>query len=120
MFLSRIKDIPDQRQLKRHSLFYQPTVLDSTTQQPVGHLIDISPGGAMLVSDHSINSGIIMDIRIILPAAFMNTTCFDMHVETMRVNSDVNTDYFAMGLRFLEIDESNQKFIQHLIENYTF
>lgn len=119
MFLNRIKTIPDQRRLKRHSLFYQPTVLDSTTQQPVGHLIDLSLGGAMLVSDHAISSGIIMNIRIVLPKAFMDATYFDMGVETMRVNSDVNIDYFAMGLRFLDVNQNNQKFIQFLIENYT-
>jgi len=60
-----------------------------------------------------------MNIRIVLPSPFMDATYFDMGVETMRVNSDVNTDYFAMGLRFLEVDEESQKFIEHLIENYS-
>lgn len=73
----------------------------------------------MLVSDHAISSGIIMSIRIILPSAFMDATYFDMDVETMRVSNDVNTDYFAIGLRFLEVSEDDQQFIKYLIENYT-
>ena len=108
----------NQRKFNRYNLFYDLEALDDKTSQTIGHLTDISIGGAMLISESPISVGTRLKLNIVLPAGFGDQTHLSIDAECVRSNLDVNPDYFNIGLHFLGINQQHQEIIESLIENY--
>ena len=47
----------DQRKIDRRFLQYYMRVYDAGTHQQIGNLVDITPGGIMVVSEHPLPEG---------------------------------------------------------------
>ena len=111
---------PDQRKFKRHNLFYYLDVYDRATHQFIGHLVDLSPEGAMLISKNLIALGTRIDLRAVLALGSGDQQEFDLQVEVVRSSRDANVDYNNIGLHFTDTDPQKKAIIEYLIENIGF
>lgn len=111
---------PDQRKFKRHNLFYYLDVYDCTTHQFIGHLVDLSLEGAMLISKNSIALGTRIDLRVVLALESSDQQEFDIQVEIVRSSRDANVDYNNIGLHFINMNAQKKAIIEYLIENIGF
>jgi len=111
---------PDQRKFKRHNLFYYLDVYDRTTHQFIGHLVDLSPEGAMLISKNLIALGTRIDLRVVLALGSSDQQEFDIQVEIVRSSRDANADYNNIGLYFTDMNAQKKAIIEYLIENIGF
>lgn len=109
MLVSRRQPPMNTRNFKRYSLIYQLSVLNYDNKELIGYLVNISIGGALLVGDKFIPSGIKLKIRVIVPIVeFTREIYFDVEVETVRSNRDINPRYFAIGIHFYNISAYNK------------
>jgi len=112
--------LDNQRRFNRYSLIYHLSVFQHDTKELIGHIVDISPEGAMLVSETFIPVGTQIQLDIVLPPSFYNETSLDIKAESVRVCRDVNPDYYDTGFRFLSINLQQQEIIKYLINRYVF
>lgn len=108
----------NQRKFKRHSLISDLEILESDTNRLLGHLLDISLEGLLLISDAPIPVGMQMRLRIVLPKYIFNESHLDIEAKSVRCSPDINRDYFDTGFQFLNIDPQYQQQIKSLIDEY--
>lgn len=110
----------NERRFRRYQLIYRLSVFDNYNQQLIGYIIDLSLGGALLITDRAIKNKAKMKIHIELPSTFLDEKYIDIYTEVIRINRDINPDYFCVGIRFLDLNYKDQIVIESIIENYSF
>ena len=59
----------EKREIKRRHLIYYLRVFDRKTDQLLGHLVNITPQGIMLISEESLATDTTFQLRMKLPSA---------------------------------------------------
>lgn len=108
------------RKQKRHHLVYYLKVVDPQTGEPIGRLVDISPIGIMLVSENPLEVGQHVAVRLNLPEGGNWPEQLDLTCETVWRHRDVNPEYYAHGLKFLEPAREIEFVIKDLIDEFGF
>jgi hypothetical protein len=110
----------DKRKFKRAHLIYYLRVFNRDTGQLIGHLVDITGEGMMLVSEAPIEVGEQLDLRMMLPTAIFNETQLDFKAESLWCSNDINPEFYDAGFRLLDIGDKNKALISRLIDEYGF
>lgn len=110
----------DKRKQPRRHLIYYLKVVDPGTHAIIGHMVDISTIGLMLIGKQPMESGQILPLRILTPAIFEDVAYLDVVCETIWCHKDVNPDYYAAGLRFVVPLPDTELVIQDLVKAYGF
>jgi len=108
-----------RKQPRRHLVYYLK-VLDPTSGQVLGHLIDITPFGMMMISKNALEPGQEMTVRIQLPEDMAGPGCMDLSGHIVWCHKDVNPDYYAAGLEFRPPSQENSFIIKDLIDTLGF
>lgn len=115
-----MENYDNKRKMKRRHLIYYLRVFDVKTGQLIGHLVDITAEGVMLISDKPIETGKDYQFRMALPSEIFNTEELIFNAHSVWCRRDVNPDFFACGLRISDISEQDLDIIDHLITNFGF
>jgi hypothetical protein len=114
------KNVNEKRSMKRRHLIYYLRIFVQDTNQMLGHLVDITPGGVMCISEELIESGKNFKLRMLLPSGIYGRDHLDFEAESRWSKRDINPDFFDTGFQFTLIDPKDQEIINHLIEEYGF
>ena len=109
--------MPEKRKHRRANLVYYLKVYDLATEQYIGHLVDISLGGFMMISESQIIPGSDHHFSIYLPEDH-SQKLFTVKARTCWSKADINPDYFASGFCFIALSLESIKLIQMLIRSY--
>lgn len=105
----------EQRILKRHHLVYYLRVYDNTSSRVVGHVVDISPQGVMLITDEPLVPG--EDQRLCMRFPGMSSSrdelIFDAICRWCR--PDENPAFYLVGLQIQNLLPEEANFIQGMI-----
>ena len=110
----------DKRRLKRSHLIYYLRVFDRVSNQILGHLVDITPEGAMLISEKPIPAGAQYQLRMILPTEIFGRDHLDFDAESLWSKRDINADFHDTGFRLLNVEVKDTAIISRLIDEYGF
>jgi hypothetical protein len=110
----------DNRKLKRRHLIYYLRVYDATTDQLIGHLVDITTEGMMLISEQTIPVEKDFKFRMVLPDEIMSKPDILIEARSIWCKKDVNPDFFATGLTILKINQDDLIVVDSLIRKYGF
>lgn len=112
--------MPEQRQLKRRHLIYYLRVFDQETASLLGHLVDITSRGIMLVSDKEIPLD--QDFRLLmdLPNRIQGQESLEFSARSLWTGRDVNPDFFVTGFQIQGLASSSAEAIRQLIEDFGF
>ncbi|MFH1148603.1 MAG: PilZ domain-containing protein [Pseudomonadota bacterium] len=110
----------EKRKEKRKNLLYYLPVVDRNTGEQMGHLVDITRNGMMLISKEPIEKGLMFQIKIELQAIVSGHTQLEFDVESRWNSRDVNPDFFDTGFRFMNIDARTTGLIEGLISEHGF
>jgi len=110
----------DKRKLKRRHLIYYLRVFRQPGGEQLGHLVDITEEGIMLISEQEFPAGLDYDLRMSLPAEISGKVEIDFKVHTLWCKRDVNPDFFAGGFKILEISDSDREIIERLVVKFGF
>jgi hypothetical protein len=110
----------DNRKLKRRHLIYYLRVYDAVNEQLIGHLVDVTTEGMMLISELPIPTNKTFTFRMILPDEILSKPDIVIEARSIWCKKDVNPDFYATGLTILKIDPDDLVVIDSLIRKYGF
>ncbi|MCU0538243.1 MAG: PilZ domain-containing protein [Hydrococcus sp. Prado102] len=110
----------NKRKLKRWHLIYYLRVLDRDTKQPIGHLIDISENGMMLVSETPVALERVFHLQMILPEEIAGLTTWNFEAKSLWSEPDINPSLSKTGFQLLNVRSEDVGTIECLIDDYGF
>jgi hypothetical protein len=110
----------ERRSAQRHNLIMYLRVHDRATDELVGHVVDVSSGGMMLVSDAPFVPEDTHELRIILPYTEQTDRSVDVDAQCRWCGPDANEDYFDAGFQFLGANAELREIITEVVEDVGF
>lgn len=112
--------VEDRRQLKRRHLIFYLRVFDIKTNKLLGHLVDITPQGVMLISEKTIPLNTDFELKMALPSKSGQMHAFNFKARSLWCDKDINPDFYDTGFQLTDIDHEDRKIIEDLIEDFGF
>lgn len=112
----------EQRSLNRHHLIYYLRVFDGISNRVIGHIVDISPRGLMLITDEPIAVQEEFRMRMRFPGkgsdqeSGKDELLFDAVCKWCR--EDENPEFYIAGFQIEDLPEPATNFIQGLIAEF--
>ncbi len=116
----RQKTEDDRRQIKRRHLIYYLRVWDTDYEQLLGHVVDISSEGLMLLSDQPIPKDKEFSMEIRLPDLEGNPQKIDFRAACCWSSNAVNQSFYDSGFSFLNSAPEAIDTVRQLIKEYGF
>jgi hypothetical protein len=110
----------EKRKLKRRHLIYYLRVFDRNTDDLIGHLVDITPEGAMLISDRPIETNTVFQFRMALPREIIRREHLYFDAESLWCQKDVNPSFYNTGFRFVKVSRDHLVIIDQLLDDFGF
>jgi hypothetical protein len=88
----------NRRRAKRRHLIYYLRVWDRDVEAVLGHVVDITPEGLMLISDQPIESGKKFNLEIRWNEPEGESRKIQFEAESRWSKQDVNADFYDTGL----------------------
>jgi hypothetical protein len=111
----------EQRLLKRRHLLYYLSVEDTDTGRLLGHLVDVTADGIMLMSLEPIPTGQLFRLRMTIPPGADGTRqTIEFQARSVRSGKDVNPDFFDTGFHLVDLTPAQLGLIETLIDDHGF
>ena len=110
----------DRRKLKRRHVIFYSRVFDRNTGALLGHLMDITVEGLMLISETPIETGIIYHLRMDLPEDVMAKAFLRFDVHCLWCKPDINPAFYNAGFKVLNMAQEDIDLIENMIDEYGF
>ena len=109
-----------QRSQKRWNLVHYLRVYKSENNELLGHLVDITTEGMMLISEQSIPMHTSFNLRMEIPADEGIPQMIALTAESLWTKKDVNPNFHDTGFRLLNPSKRALNAITRLIEELDF
>jgi PilZ domain len=108
----------DQRQAARRHLIFYLRIFDGASSRVLGHLMDISPSGLMLLGDEPVAVNEEYRLRMLLPKEVPVGDEIFIGAVSRWCKQDGNPDYYVTGFQIQDMDAETRKSMGHLIEEF--
>ena len=112
--------MPDKRKVKRRHLIYYLSIIERSTDRLVGQLVDITTRGVMLTSEKPIESGLHMELRMVLPDVIDGDNQITFDAVSVWCKKDINPNFYAIGFEFESITPKTMSIVENLIQEFSF
>jgi hypothetical protein len=113
-------DMEEKRRTTRRYLLYYMRVYDVSTRQQIGNLVDITPRGIMVVSDHEIEVGQVSRLKMELTAEVAEKSFMEFSVKSKWCKPDINPHMFNTGFEILDLQPDDAKIILRIVDEFGF
>jgi hypothetical protein len=110
----------EKRKLKRRHLIYYLRVFDRESNKLIGHLIDISPQGIMIMSEEPLEVNKFFKLRMDLPVDIFEKTEIEFDAESRWTKKDINPEFYDTGFAIMNLSYTDGRLIEKLIDDYGF
>jgi hypothetical protein len=110
----------ERRKLKRRHLIYYLRVFNRLNDALVGHLVDITTEGVMLISEEPIEIDKDFTFRMALPTGMWGKDDIEFDAQSVWCKRDINPLFFVTGFKLSNIPAELVAIIESLIENFGF
>jgi PilZ domain len=110
----------EKRKLKRRHLIYYLRVFEKNADQPIGHMVDISAEGMMLISEDPIKTGNVFVLRMVLPVEIDGSREIIFSAESRWCKEDENPDFYNTGFQLINPSPEHIKITEHLVQEFCF
>ncbi|MFO1430178.1 MAG: PilZ domain-containing protein [Candidatus Competibacteraceae bacterium] len=93
----------EKRNFKRWQLIFYLRVFDRDTGSLLGHLVDISEGGMMLISEQPIPIDQPFRIYLEVPQDTEPRQHIECDIHSLWSSNDINPDFYDTGFRFTRL-----------------
>lgn len=114
------KNSADQRQVARRHLVFYLRIFDGMSSRVLGHLMDISPKGLMLLSDEPVAENEEYRLRMRLPKEVSGREEVVFEAVSRWCRQDENPDFYVVGFQIKDMGSETKESISHLIEEFGF
>jgi hypothetical protein len=105
---------------ERKNLVYYLKVNDTEANQPMGHAVNISNQGVMLIVSKPIEPESLFQLQIFLPEEIQGSRSFEFSAMSRWCQQDEDPDFYNVGFQFANISTEGVQLINRLIEEYCF
>ncbi len=110
----------DLRKVERRHLVFYLRVFDGMGSKVIGHIVDISSQGLMLISDNSVPVNEDYRLRMRLPAEIADKDEILITATSKWCKQDENPDFYITGFQINAITPEVEKYIHCLIKDFSF
>ncbi|MEM7209466.1 MAG: PilZ domain-containing protein [Pseudomonadota bacterium] len=110
----------DRREIKRRHLIFHLRVFDRITNEKLGHIVDISPEGMMLVSEEPIPVDQNFQLRMHLPNHEDAIEPHDFEARSCWSNNDINPMFYDTGFHVIQATSEHIQLVKRLVDDYGF
>jgi hypothetical protein len=110
----------ERRRIQRRYLVYYLRVFDRQADELLGYLINISPKGAMLMSEKPIPVNTQYRLRMVLPAEILQSRHLDFEGLSVWSRKDATSEFFETGFQLLSPSWDGMMVIEQLVDDYGF
>ncbi len=110
----------DRRTVKRRHLIFYLRVWEPTSNRMLGHVVDITPEGLMLISEQPIAVGEELQLEVRLPDTEGALQPMRFRAVCRWSDKDINTAFYDSGFEFLERGAEEMETLRTLVEAYGF
>ena len=110
----------EKRQLHRVHLIYYLRIFDSETDRNVGHLVDITVQGIMMISEEPVESKKDYSYKMKLPGIIQGRDEIEFTAHCLWCKKDINPEFYVSGYKINVLSSQDIKAITSLINAYGF
>ena len=103
------------RQIDRKYLVFYLRVFDDLSNKIIGHLVDISEKGVLLMTDEAVALNEDHRLRVHLPALIRDRNEILLHGTSRWCRKDTEADFFLTGFQMYKVDASTKNVILKLM-----
>ena len=109
-----------KRIVERKNLVYYLKVTDIETNQAIGHAVNISNHGFMLIINKPIQTETHFQLKMLLPQEMQGNRFFEFSAMTRWCQKDENPDFYNIGFQFANVSAEGVQLINWLVDKYCF
>lgn len=106
------------RTLKRRHLIYYLRVFDRGGGEPLGHLVDVTTRGMMLISEVPLPIETEFDLRMDLPPGLFESDNWEVSARSIWSRPDINPAFWDTGLQFIGFTRRDELVVSDLVKHY--
>jgi hypothetical protein len=110
----------DQRILKRRHLIYYLSVFNRVNNELLGHLVDITPDGLMIIGEKMQPVDMDFQLHMTLPQEIMGKDQLDFDAHSVWCRKDADPSFYGTGFELTNITPEDMRLIGKLIQNFSF
>lgn len=110
----------DRRKIKRRYLLYYMRVYDTSSHEQIGNLVDITPAGMMVLSDHALPEGKEFHLRLELSKEVSDQPHMDFVAHSIWCQADVDPAFYNTGFSFQALSHRDAQTVRKIVENFSF
>ena len=110
----------DKRKIKRRFLLYYMRVYNAETHQQVGNLVDITPQGIMVVSEHPLPEGKTIRLRVEVTDEVADKPFMEFSAHSKWCEHDVIPNMYNTGFEILDLLPEDSEIIHHINDQFGF
>ena len=110
----------DKRKIDRRFLLYYMRVYDTATRQQIGNLVDITPQGIMVVSEHPLPEGQTTRLRMELTEDVSEKPFMEFAATSKWSEPDIIPNMYNTGFEILDLTPEDSRIIHHIIDEFGF
>ena len=120
IFLQKAAMSEDRRKIKRRYLMYYSRVFDAHTQILLGHLVDLTPQGAMLISEKPITTDLNFRLKMELSSEIANKRFLEFESKSLWCRRDIDPSFYNTGFELINIADEDRAIIERIVNAYGF
>jgi len=111
----------EQRKYDRHDSIFYLEIFDRQTGKLLGHAVDLSDKGLMMITSQPVERGRQFALRLQLPEPVESgNRAVEFDAETRWCRQEANPDLYGVGLEITDPPGAFQRALQDLGRGYTF
>lgn len=110
----------EKRKFPRRDLIFYSRVSDGISGRALGYLLNITPEGAMILSEKPLEADLEVELHIELPDELSNLREMVIPARSRWCQPDINPEFYDVGFVFLKMTEEYTGLILRLVEEYGF
>jgi len=110
----------EKRKFPRRDLIFYSRVSDGNSGRALGYLINITPQGAMILSEKPLDVNLEMELHIEIPEGLSDLSEMVILARSRWCQPDINPEFYDVGFMFLESSKEYTALILRLVEEHGF
>ncbi len=110
----------NKRKLKRRHLIYYLHVHERASGNPIGYVVDISTEGIMIMGEHPIEVGTVLELKILLESEMSAKQYLYFDVSVLRCEKSINGTTYDIGCKLLKLSPEDFREIEMIIDELGF
>jgi hypothetical protein len=110
----------EQRKIDRRFLLYYMRIYNAANLQQIGNLVDITPAGIMVVSDHPLPEGQTTRLRVEVTEEVSDKPFMEFSALSKWCEPDIIPHMYNTGFEILDLTPEDSDIILHIIEKFGF